>query len=169
MDLGYGIPSFVDLCDVKVHILKLTYTFDVLYSITQNFYISPRKVLLTTAYCTGLLLARCATGEDYSAEPGERRRPFRALLDVGALDGGLDIPHSDKRFAGYKKGESTFSVGMLEPTRGLQSPMEDEHDKFQTHFAKYAMRNVEADGLEDFYKVHAAIRADPTATKTEKE
>ncbi|MCL7050412.1 hypothetical protein MKW94_029958 [Papaver nudicaule] len=137
-----------------------------------------------------------AIGEDYSVEPAERRRPFCALLDVGllctttgnhifgalsqlldllwfttsnhyssvkgALDGGLDIPHSDKRFAGYKKGESTFSVGMLAPTRGC-------HDKFQTHFAKYAMINVEADGLEDFYKVHAAIRADPTATKTEKE
>ncbi|WOL11257.1 60S ribosomal protein L5 [Canna indica] len=89
------------------------------------------------AYCTGLLLARRvlktlemdseyqgnieATGEDFSVEPTESRRPFRALLDVGlvrtttgnrvfgalkgALDGGLDIPHSDKRFAGFKKDE----------------------------------------------------------------
>ncbi|KAK2414001.1 60S ribosomal protein L5 [Trifolium repens] len=87
------------------------------------------------AYCTGLLLARRvlktlemdeeyegnveATGEDYSVEPADSRRPFRALLDVGlvktttgnrvfgalkgALDGGLDIPHSDKRFAGFDK------------------------------------------------------------------
>ncbi|ESR61144.1 hypothetical protein CICLE_v10016107mg [Citrus x clementina] len=87
------------------------------------------------AYCTGLLLARRvlkmlemdaeyegnveATGEDYSVEPTENRRPFRALLDVGlvktttgnrvfgalkgALDGGLDIPHSEKRFAGFSK------------------------------------------------------------------
>ncbi|KAL6576527.1 60S ribosomal protein L5 [Orobanche hederae] len=53
------------------------------------------------AYCTGLLLARRvlkklemdeeyegnveATGEDYSVEPAETRRPFRALLDVGLL------------------------------------------------------------------------------------
>ncbi|KAL6579363.1 hypothetical protein OROMI_009579 [Orobanche minor] len=53
------------------------------------------------AYCTGLLLARRAlkklemdeeyegnveaTGEDYSIEPAETRRPFRALLDVGLL------------------------------------------------------------------------------------
>uniref|UniRef100_A0A2P2MT91 Uncharacterized protein MANES_05G131600 n=1 Tax=Rhizophora mucronata TaxID=61149 RepID=A0A2P2MT91_RHIMU len=59
-----------------------------------------------------------ATGEDYLVEPTDRR-PFRALLDVGliktttgnrvfgalkgALDGGLDIPHSDKRFAGFSK------------------------------------------------------------------
>lgn len=26
-----------------------------------------------------------ATGEDYSVEPGESRRPFRALLDVGLI------------------------------------------------------------------------------------
>ena len=81
-----------------------------------------------SAYCTGLLLARRvlkmlemdeeyqgnvkATGDGFSVEPAESRRPFRALLDVepaytnsrvfgalkGALDGGLDIPHSDKRF-----------------------------------------------------------------------
>ncbi|KAH1069353.1 hypothetical protein GYH30_006812 [Glycine max] len=60
-----------------------------------------------------------ATGEDYSMEPAESRRPFCALLDVGlirtttgnhvfgalkgALDGGLDIPHSDKRFVGFYK------------------------------------------------------------------
>ncbi|GAB4842424.1 hypothetical protein Ancab_012396 [Ancistrocladus abbreviatus] len=60
-----------------------------------------------------------ATGEDFSVEPAESRSPFRALLDVGlvrtttgngvfgalkgALDGGLDIPHSDKRFAGFSK------------------------------------------------------------------
>ncbi|KAK4426436.1 putative phosphoinositide phosphatase SAC9 [Sesamum alatum] len=53
------------------------------------------------AYCTGLLLARRvlktlemddeyqgnleATGEDYSVEPADSRRPFRALLDVGLL------------------------------------------------------------------------------------
>lgn len=49
-------------------------------------------------YCTGLLVARCVlkmleiyqgnvkvTGEDFSVEPAESRRPFRALLDVGLL------------------------------------------------------------------------------------
>lgn len=28
----------------------------------------------------------------------------------GALDGGLDIPHSDKRFAGFKKDEKQLDV-----------------------------------------------------------
>ncbi|KAH9310837.1 hypothetical protein KI387_025872, partial [Taxus chinensis] len=94
------------------------------------------------AYCTGLLLARRvlkhlemdeeyvgneeATGEDFSVEPGDTRRPFRALLDVGlvrtttgnrvfgalkgALDGGLDIPHSEKRFAGYSKDDKSLDA-----------------------------------------------------------
>ncbi|DBA73517.1 TPA: 60S ribosomal protein L5, variant 3 [Trebouxia sp. C0004] len=59
-----------------------------------------------------------ATGEDYNVEADdEGPRPFTALLDTGlkrtstgskvfaalkgALDGGLDVPHGDKRFVGY--------------------------------------------------------------------
>jgi len=66
-------------------------------------------------------------GEDYTVEKdaeNQERRPFKAILDVGltrtttgnkvfaclkgACDGGLNIPHSTKRFPGYKvadKGE----------------------------------------------------------------
>ena len=66
-----------------------------------------------------------ATGEDFcvKAEAGEGgkmpRRPFKALLDIGlarattgsrifgvlkgALDGGINIPHSEKRFPGFSK------------------------------------------------------------------
>ncbi|KAE8718298.1 60S ribosomal protein L5-1 [Hibiscus syriacus] len=67
-----------------------------------------------------------ATGEDYSVDPTDTRRPFRALLDVGlirtttgnrvfgalkgALDAGLDIPHSDKRFAGFSKGNKQLDA-----------------------------------------------------------
>ncbi|WOL13522.1 hypothetical protein Cni_G22292 [Canna indica] len=67
-----------------------------------------------------------ATVEDFSVEPAESRRPFHALLDVGlvrtttdnivfgalkgALDGGLDIPHSDKMFAGFKKDEKQLDA-----------------------------------------------------------
>ncbi|KAJ0809557.1 putative ribosomal protein L5 eukaryotic/L18 archaeal [Helianthus annuus] len=73
------------------------------------------KVGLTNyaaAYCTGLLLARRATGEDFSVEPAETRRPFRALLDVGLIRtttgnrvfGSFGwFPHSEKRFAGFNK------------------------------------------------------------------
>ncbi|KAF1863704.1 hypothetical protein Lal_00030786 [Lupinus albus] len=145
------------------------------------------------AYCTGLLLARRvlktleldeeyegnveATGEDFSVEPAETRRPFRALLDVGlirtttgnrvfgalkgALDGGLDIPHSDKRFAGFDKEKKELDAETL---------IEDEPEKYQSHFSEYIKRGIEADGLEALYKkVHAAIRADPTAKDSGKQ
>ncbi|KAL5784254.1 hypothetical protein ACOSQ2_006646 [Xanthoceras sorbifolium] len=161
------------------------------------------------AYCTGLLLARRvlkmlemddeyvgnveATGEDFSVEPAESRRPFRALLDVGliktttgnrvfgalkgALDGGLDIPHSDKRFAGFSKDSKQLDVDVHRKyiygghvAAYMRTLTEDEPEKYQSHFGEYIKKGLEADGLEAMYKkVHAAIRADPTAKKSEKQ
>ncbi|KAJ0977120.1 hypothetical protein J5N97_012594 [Dioscorea zingiberensis] len=161
------------------------------------------------AYCTGLLLARRvlktlemdeeyegnveATGEDFSVEPGETRRPFRALLDVGllrtttgnrvfgalkgALDGGLDIPHSEKRFAGFKKDDKQLDAELHRKyifgghvAAYMRTLIEDEPEKYQTHFSEYVKRGIEADNIEELYKkVHAAIRADPTLVKSTKE
>ncbi|KAL2346033.1 hypothetical protein Fmac_000033 [Flemingia macrophylla] len=161
------------------------------------------------AYCTGLLLARRvlkmlemdeeyegnveATGEDFSVEPADTRRPFRALLDVGliktttgnrvfgalkgALDGGLDIPHSDKRFAGFDKDKKELDPEVHRKyifgghvASYMKALMEDEPEKYQSHFSEYIKRGLEADGLEELYKkVHAAIRADPTIKKSEKQ
>ncbi|KAK9226341.1 hypothetical protein WN943_011388 [Citrus x changshan-huyou] len=160
------------------------------------------------AYCTGLLLARRvlkmlemdaeyegnveATGEDYSVEPTENRRPFRALLDVGlvktttgnrvfgalkgALDGGLDIPHSEKRFAGFSKDSKQLDAEVHRKyiygghvAAYMRTLMEDEPEKYQSHFCEYVKRGIEADNLEELYKkVHAAIRADPNQKKSEK-
>ncbi|KAM0946514.1 putative ribosomal protein L5 eukaryotic/L18 archaeal [Dioscorea sansibarensis] len=161
------------------------------------------------AYCTGLLLARRvlktlkmdeeyqgnveATGEDFSVEPAESRRPFRALLDVGlvrtttgnrvfgalkgALDGGLDIPHSDKRFAGFKKDDKQLDAELHRKyilgghvASYMRSLMEDEPEKYQSHFSGYLKNGLEADDIEEMYKkVHAAIRADPMPVKSIKE
>ncbi|XP_059659953.1 large ribosomal subunit protein uL18y isoform X1 [Cornus florida] len=161
------------------------------------------------AYCTGLLLARRvlkmlemddeyqgnveATGEDFSVEPAESRRPFRALLDVGlirtttgnrvfgalkgALDGGLDIPHSDKRFAGFSKDSKQLDAEVHRKyvygghvTAYMKILMEDEPEKYQSHFSEYIKKGVEAEEIEEMYKkVHAAIRADPSPKKCEKE
>ncbi|KAF5805123.1 putative ribosomal protein L5 eukaryotic/L18 archaeal [Helianthus annuus] len=153
------------------------------------------KVGLTNyvaAYCTGLLLAR-RVGEDYSVEPGESRRPFRALLDVGliqtttgnrvfgalkgALDGGLDIPHSEKRFAGFDKDGKSLDADVHRKyiygghvATYMNTLMEDEPEKYQTHFSDYIKAGVEPDNLEEIYKkVHAAIRADPSPKKSEKQ
>jgi large subunit ribosomal protein L5e len=161
------------------------------------------------AYCTGLLLARRvlkmlemddeyegnveATGEDFSVEPAESRRPFRALLDVGliktttgnrvfgalkgALDGGLDIPHSEKRFAGFTKDSKQLDAEVHRKylygghvAAYMRTLIEDEPEKYQTHFSEYLKRGIEPDGIEEMYKkVHAAIRADPTQKKSEKQ
>ncbi|GAB4842015.1 60S ribosomal protein L5 [Ancistrocladus abbreviatus] len=134
-----------------------------------------------------------ATGEDFSVEPAESRRPFRALLDVGlvrtttgngvfdalkgALDVGLDIPHSDKRFAGFSKDGKQLDPEVHRKyiygghvAAYMRNLMEDEPEKYQTHFSEYIKRGIEADDMEELYKkVHAAIRADPTAKKSEKE
>lgn len=61
------------------------------------------------------------TGEFAEVVENDDRRPFKAVLDVGlanttignkvfsalkgACDGGLLIPHSEKRFPGYSKGD----------------------------------------------------------------
>ncbi|WOL02973.1 60S ribosomal protein L5 [Canna indica] len=161
------------------------------------------------AYCTGLLLARRvlkllemdeeyqgnveATGEDFSVEPAESRRPFRALLDVGlvrtttgnrvfgalkgALDGGLDIPHSDKRFAGFKKDEKQLDADVHRKyifgghiASYMRTLMEDEPEKYHSHFSEYIKKGIDADNMEEMYKkVHAAIRANPTAVKSTKQ
>ncbi|MBA0549186.1 hypothetical protein Golob_020238, partial [Gossypium lobatum] len=162
------------------------------------------------AYCVGLLLARRvlkqlevdteyegnveATGDDFTVEPAESRRPFRALLDVGlvrtttgncvfgvlkgALDGGVDIPHSEKRFAGFNKDSKQrprsspeihlwWSCCRIHEGTNL---MEDEPEKYQSHFSEYIKRGIEPDSIEGMYKkVHAAIRADPKAKKSKKE
>ncbi|XP_047316285.1 60S ribosomal protein L5-like [Impatiens glandulifera] len=162
----------------------------------------------SAAYCTGLLLARRvlkklemddeyvgnveASGEDFSVEPADSRRPFRALLDVGlirtttgnrvfaalkgALDGGLDIPHSDKRFAGFSKESKQLDADVHRKyiygghvAAYMKSLIEDEPEKYQTHFSEYIKKGIEADGIEEIYKkVHAAIRADPTQKKSGK-
>ncbi|KAL9688224.1 hypothetical protein QQ045_032643 [Rhodiola kirilowii] len=132
-----------------------------------------------------------ATGEDFSVEPADRR-PFRALLDVGllrtttgnrvfgalkgALDGGLDIPHSEKRFAGYGKDSKQLDAEVHRKyiygghvAAYMNTLQEDEPEKYQSHFAEYVKRGVEADNIEELYKkVHAAIRADPSVKKSEK-
>ena len=52
----------------------------------------------------------------------------------------------------------------------MQTLTEDEPEKYQSHFSEYVKKGVEADSLEEMYKkVHAAIRADPTAQKSVKE
>ena len=71
-----------------------------------------------------------ATGEDYQVEEADDApRPFHCVLDTGlkrtstgskvfavmkgALDGGLDIPHSEKRYVGYSKDGKSLDTETL--------------------------------------------------------
>jgi large subunit ribosomal protein L5e len=133
-----------------------------------------------------------ATGEDFNVEEGEGKWPFRALLDVGlvrtttgnrvfgalkgAFDGGLDIPHSEKRFAGFSKEDKSLNAethckyilgGHIADYMKLLK--EEEPEKYQADFSGLLKEGLEADDLAEMYNsVHAAIRADPTAQLTEK-
>ncbi|KAE9452800.1 hypothetical protein C3L33_15293, partial [Rhododendron williamsianum] len=114
------------------------------------------------AYCTGLLLARRVL------KMLEMDADYEGNVE-GALDGGLDIPHSEKRFAGFAKDSKQLDADLHRKylygghvAAYMRTLMEDEPEKYQTHFSEYVKRGIEPDGIEEMYKkVHAAIRADP--------
>jgi large subunit ribosomal protein L5e len=121
----------------------------------------------------------------YVDEVDEDRRPFRCFLDVGckptttgcrifgalkgAADGGLDIPHSEKRFPGYDRDAKEYDADMHKERifgghvgEYMEYLEEEDNQKYQEHFASYIASEVEADGLEELYEsVHKAIREDP--------
>jgi len=132
------------------------------------------------------------TGEMYNVEEVvDGPKPFYALLDVGlartstgarvfaalkgAVDGGLNIPHNEKRFRGYDPDSKEYDA---DEARGfilgehikeyMEEMQEEDPDKFAKCFSKYVENSIEADDLEDKYlELHEAIRANPEHTKKE--
>merc|ERR1712125_57048 len=125
-------------------------------------------------------------------EDEEGCNAFHALLDVGlkpttlgskifgamkgAFDGGLEIPHSNKRFYGYDAEEKEYDAeAHKERILGghvstyMEALNEEEPDEYEKKFSKYVEHGVDADGIEDMYlAVHKAIRANPEHVPTEK-
>jgi len=126
------------------------------------------------------------SGEDFNvSELSDGPRPFRALLDVGlrrtttgakvfaalkgATDGGLDIPHSDRRFVGFDSGEKKLKPDVLRKYifgghvgDYMKSLNEEDADTFKARFSKYVKAGIKAEELQGRWeKVHAAIRANP--------
>ena len=125
----------------------------------------------------------------YVDQVDEDKRPFRALLDVGckttstgcrifgalkgAADGGLDIPHSEKRFPGYDRDSKEYDADQhRERIFGghvgefMQYLEEEDNTKYQQQFAGYIEEDIEADGLEELYEgVHEKIREDPSPSE----
>merc|ERR1712054_572029 len=117
---------------------------------------------------------------------------FHALLDVGlkrttlgskifaamkgAFDGGLEIPHNEKKFYGYDADEKEYDAeANRERILGghvatyMNSLEEEEPEEFAEKFKKYIEAGWTADEMEDKYlAVHKAIREDPVHKPTEK-
>jgi len=92
----------------------------------------------------------------------------------GAVDGGLDVPHNEKRFAGYDREAKSYDAEtMVERIKGghvkefMEYLQEEDAEQYNKIFAKYIENDCGPDELEDLMpQVWAAIRADPKQEKT---
>jgi large subunit ribosomal protein L5e len=154
------------------------------------------------AYATGLLLARRVNkkfnldyegntevdGEDFNVEASGEKKPFKALLDVGlartttgarmfgalkgACDGGIDVPHKDRRFPGSKRNEQKEWEASPETHRKyifgghvseyMGKLKEENEEQYNKQFKRYIDAGIGPDDVEKVYaSAHKAIRADP--------
>jgi large subunit ribosomal protein L5e len=126
------------------------------------------------------------TGDTYNVESQEGQPgAFRCYLDVGlsrtttgarifgamkgAVDGGLDIPHSETRFPGYDSEAKKYDPAQHKArifgqhvADYMRSLKEEDDEDYKRHFSRFVKEGLEADSLETMYKkAHAAIRANP--------
>ncbi|GFE55118.1 ribosomal protein RPL5 [Babesia ovis] len=128
-------------------------------------------------------------------EEDHERRPFKALLDVGikivttgnkvfgalkgACDGGLHIPHSEKRFPGFTVSDDKQTNYDAEAHRErimgihvanyMREMKEEDPEKYKKHFSAFLKAGVNEDNIEAMYtQAHAAIRKNPIVPKTKK-
>jgi len=126
-------------------------------------------------------------GEYYCVESADGQpKAFKAVLDVGlyrtstgarvfgalkgAVDGGLDIPHSEKRFPGWDKEAKELKADIHRKhifgkhvAEYMQTLLDDDEGAFKRQFSRFIKEGISADNLEDIYKkTHGAIRSDPS-------
>jgi len=138
-------------------------------------------------------------GEEYHVEEEENddQRPFKAILDVGlrrttvgarmwaalkgAVDGGMYVPHSIKRFPGYKPAEEKGAEPEYDAEAHkerlignhvkeyMEMLQEEDPTKYEAHFAKYIAGGIDPDKMEDMYTdAHDKIKEDPEFEPKEK-
>merc|ERR1711976_734982 len=119
--------------------------------------------------------------EDIDDQPGA----FRCYLDVGlartttgarvfgalkgAVDGGLDIPHSVKRFPGYDSEAGEFNAEVhrnhifgKHVADYMRLLSEEDEEVYKKQLGAYIKNGVTPDSIEGMYKnCQAAIRDDP--------
>merc|ERR1712134_125519 len=128
-------------------------------------------------------------GDEYNVEANdEGPAPFRCFLDTGltrtttgnkvfgalkgAVDGGLDIPHSTKRFPGYDNEEDNFDAETHckyifggNVAEYMEKLKEDE-EAYSKQFSQYVKAGINSESLEAMYeKAHESIRANPGHAK----
>uniref|UniRef100_A0A3Q2Z6R4 Ribosomal protein L5 n=1 Tax=Hippocampus comes TaxID=109280 RepID=A0A3Q2Z6R4_HIPCM len=109
-------------------------------------------------------LARTTTGN----------KVFGALK--GALDGGLAIPHSLKRFPGYDAESKEFNAEVhrkhimgMNVANYMSYLMVEDEDAYKRQFSRFIKNGVTPDTVEEMYKKgHAAIRVNPVHVKKPK-
>lgn len=136
-------------------------------------------------------------GSIFLVEPiDDGPHPFYVLLDVGltrtstgnrvfaamkgAADGGLDIPHSERRLAGYLHDKQDSKNSKFDPailrkyifgghvTSHMERLQKEDPDAYKKQFSRYIADGVAPSSLEEIYKkAHAAIRSDPIHKKKE--
>lgn len=131
-------------------------------------------------------------GEVYHVEDhADERRPFKAVLDVGlartttgakvfgvlkgAADGGLHVPHNERRFPGNKKAENEMTydpavhrnrIFAVHVSEWMKSLEENDPDAYKKQFSHYLKAGVGADEIEPMWQAaHAAIRKDPNRAR----
>jgi len=129
-------------------------------------------------------------GEYYCVENVDGQpKAFRAVLDVGlyrtttgarifgclkgAADGGIDIPHSEKRFPGWDTEGKSLNADVhrkhifgLHVSEYMKTLLDEDEAAFKRQFSKFIKEGIGADGLEALYKkAHNTIRANPEQLK----
>jgi len=126
--------------------------------------------------------------EDVDGQPGA----FTAYLDVGlartttgakifgalkgAVDGGINIPHSEKRFPGYDSEKKEFKADIhrrhifgLHVADYMKELKGEDEDAYKRQFSQYIKAGINAESVEAMYKkAHAEIRKDPEAKKKQR-
>lgn len=137
----------------------------------------------------------CTAEEFHVEDEDTEKKPFKVLLDVGlirtipgsrvfgilkgAVDGGLHVPHSVKKFPGYTEPEERGMDYEYDASAHLERIIgthcqeymdmlkEEDPDRYKQAFSKFIEADQEED-LEDMYKeCHSKIREDPKFVKKE--
>ena len=148
-----------------------------------------RRLLKQVGLDTAFVGKKDASGDEFHVADdfeGERR-PFKAVLDVGlyrttvgarlfgalkgACDGGLDVPHSVKRFPGFAADKYDAKVHKdrilgKHVSKYMDILHKEDPEAYERQFSLFVKNGLTGDKIEKMYKAaHVAIRADPTLKK----